>query len=223
MPLPVSLAARIAALVPLAEVLPGVLIVNRFPDGGPAYLSPRGCQLLGVTLEEVTAMSSEAYHTQYFNILDDADFVAQVMNLVARNEPGTICTYFQQVRTRAGAPWEWYSVGSTIFERDSQGLPSHLLTFAMPVDPLTDVDAKVERLLEEKVFRRRHAARFEALTRREREVLRQLSLGENVPEIAGATGTSRTTVETHRRNLRAKLGISTSYEQVQFAQAFDLI
>lgn len=218
-----TLAAQLAALEPVAAVLPGVLIVNRVPDGGPAYLSPRGCQLLDVSLAEITAMSGEEYHARYFNSADEEDFVPLVMDLVTRNKPGAICTFFQQVRTRAGVPWEWYSVGTTVFLRDEAGQPTHLLTFAMPVDPTTDVDAKVERMLAEKVFRRAHVARFAGLSRREQDVLRLLALGLSAPEVAADLNISPATAETHRRNLRSKLGITSSYEQVQFAQAFDLI
>lgn len=218
-----SLAAILAAIEAVADALPGVLIVNRIPDGSPEYLSPRGRQLIGVTLDEITAMSGEEYHSRFFNSVDEEEFVSQVMNLVARNEPGTLCTYFQQVRTRAGCPWEWYSVGTTVFLHDNAGQPTHLLTFAMPVDPRTDLDAKVERLLAEKTFRRKHAVRFASLTRRERDVLRLLALGHSAQETAEELRISVLTAETHRRNLRGKLGVGSGYDLVQFAQAFDLI
>ena len=54
-------------------------------------------------------------------------------------------------------------------------------------------------------------------------MLRRLVLGESAPDTALALFLSVQTVETHRCNLRRKLGTQTSYELVEYAQAFDLI
>jgi DNA-binding NarL/FixJ family response regulator len=50
--------------------------------------------------------------------------------------------------------------------------------------------------------------RLETLTARERDVLRLLGLGEASKTIARSLGLSLSTVETHRRNIAAKLGMS---------------
>ena len=107
--------------------------------------------------------------------------------------------------------------------RADDSTPLFIITTACPVDPLHHVTHKVNRLLQENNFLRQHAARFGQLTTREREVLRRLALGESAPNTAVSLFLSVQTVETHRRNLRRKPGTQTSYELVEYAQAFDLI
>lgn len=55
------------------------------------------------------------------------------------------------------------------------------------------------------------------LTLREREVLRLIALGLQTSEIAARLGLRLKTVETHRRNMREKLGLSSPVELVRYA------
>jgi len=59
----------------------------------------------------------------------------------------------------------------------------------------------------------------EALSRREREVLRLLALGHTNREIAGLLHISIRTAEFHRACIRRKLGLTARSELVRFAQA----
>ena len=56
-----------------------------------------------------------------------------------------------------------------------------------------------------------------ALTEREREVLRQIARGHGTQEIAAALGMSAKTVDSHRRNMREKLGLTTAADLVRYA------
>jgi DNA-binding NarL/FixJ family response regulator len=49
----------------------------------------------------------------------------------------------------------------------------------------------------------------QAITPRERDVLRGIANGQTNKEVAGALGISHRTVETHRENVMRKLGIHT--------------
>jgi DNA-binding NarL/FixJ family response regulator len=57
----------------------------------------------------------------------------------------------------------------------------------------------------------------EALTLRQREVLRLLAEGRRVKEIAGTLGLSVRTVETHKYEIMHLLGIDNTVELVKFA------
>lgn len=59
--------------------------------------------------------------------------------------------------------------------------------------------------------------RYEALTSREREVLHLVAEGLTSPEAAERLAISTRTVETHRSNLMAKLGLRTQTDLVHFA------
>jgi DNA-binding NarL/FixJ family response regulator len=54
------------------------------------------------------------------------------------------------------------------------------------------------------------ASRMESLTRREREIFRRIGEGMSSKEIASAEFISPLTVDTHRKNIAAKLGTSAS-------------
>ena len=82
---------------------------------------------------------------------------------------------------------------------------------------------KVNRLLEENNFLRRNQKIFVSLTKREKEILKLMALGDSSVEIAGKLHISQQTASTHRRNIKSKLKVESNYDVVKFAQAFDLI
>jgi len=63
----------------------------------------------------------------------------------------------------------------------------------------------------------RGSSRLDLLTPREREVCRLLAYGHTNGEIARKLSISERTVQTHRRNIMAKLGLSGRAELVSFA------
>ncbi len=217
------LETKIAAVAAIANQLPGVVIINHMPAGNPAYMSPRGEALLRVPLAEMLKMDGPTYIERFFNPADAADYRPLIMEMLERNEPNAMVTHFQQVRASAADPWSWYSTSSTVFHRDSDGHPTHLLSFAVPIDAARHVTAKVRRLLEEKTFRQQFAPTFALLTLRERDVLRLLAQGNRTQQVADTLLISVQTAETHRRNLRKKLGSETAFHLGQFARAFDLV
>jgi DNA-binding NarL/FixJ family response regulator len=61
------------------------------------------------------------------------------------------------------------------------------------------------------------APRGDGLTDREREVLRSVAAGLATQEIAAALGMSVKTVDSHRRNIRRKLGLVSAGDLVRYA------
>jgi len=57
----------------------------------------------------------------------------------------------------------------------------------------------------------------DALTQREREVLRQIARGQSTQDIAVVLGMSAKTVDSHRRNMREKLGLTSAADLVRYA------
>ena len=64
---------------------------------------------------------------------------------------------------------------------------------------------------------------MDSLSKREKEVLRLLAKGQNSTEIAEALFISEATVKTHRKNIRNKLQAESTFDLLQFAQAFNLV
>ena len=65
--------------------------------------------------------------------------------------------------------------------------------------------------------------RSAGITAREREVLSLMVLGLNTKDIALELGISSSTVETHRKHIRKKTGISSPLELAQFAHSYGLL
>lgn len=213
---------KIEVLNHIADEIPGVIIVHLIKDLSVQYISKSGRDYLGLTLDKIKELGQDYYDT-YFNPDDFDDYAPKVMAMFQRNNPTETVSFFQQVRSGFDAPWSWHFSTSRIFMRDAESNPLLSITISLPVDPEQHVTSKLEHLLEDYVFFRKNKAIFHLLTNREREILKLLALSKSAQEIAESLIISPLTVETHRKNLRKKLNITSGYELTRFARAFDLI
>jgi DNA-binding CsgD family transcriptional regulator len=217
-----TVAEKIEQIRALEDVLPAVLVVHSFPEFKVEYMSERGLRLLGVTLDEIKELGSD-YNTRFFNPEDAKEYVPKIAGLLERNKPDEMVTFFQQVRSCPEQEWSWYLSSIKIIMWDANGGPSLTLTMAVPIDSTNHVTAKVERLLQERNFLRENHRLFACLTKREKEILRLIALGVNSSDIASQLHISESTASTHRKNIKRKLNLQSTYDITRFAQAFDLI
>ena len=213
---------KIAEIALVANEIPGVIIIHNLHDLSVVYMSPNGTEGLGVTLEEIIKMGPD-YHKAFFNTEESQEYVPLIVDLLERNNNSESLSLFQQVKGRHQQDWTWYASTLKIFMRDDAGKPLLAITIAIPIDAKHHITAKVSRLLEENNFLRKNYHKFSQLSKRERQILRLLALGKSAAEIAGELFIAITTAETHRRNIRHKLNITSNFELLQYARAFDLI
>jgi DNA-binding CsgD family transcriptional regulator len=213
---------KIEALQAFENDCPCVIIVHDITDSTVVYMSRWGVQNLGTTLEALRRLKTE-YYDRYFNPEDAKDYVPKIFALLERNNSDEFVTFFQQVRRSPEHEWTWYLSSTKILLRDRHLKPRLTITLAVPVETIHPVASKVDRLMEENSFLRRHHHIFASLTRREKEVLRLMALGVNSTEIAEKLHISEATASTHRRNIRNKIDAHSPYDITRFAQAFDLI
>ncbi|WP_317193563.1 LuxR C-terminal-related transcriptional regulator [Adhaeribacter terrigena] len=214
--------AKIAEIDAVANEIPGVIIIHSNNGMGVEYMSQRGLDLLGVTLEEVVAMGP-AYYDRFFNPEEANDYVPKIIGALERNDQLEWVSFFQQVRNLPNYEYTWYASSTKIFMRDETGNPILNITIAVPLDLAHHNTTKVDRLQKENEFLRNNYSKFSKLTGRERDILKLTALGKSSGEVAEALFISTATVETHRKNIKKKLGINSSYELSQYAMAFDLI
>ncbi len=213
---------KIDSLQAFEQEIPAVFIVHNLKEDRIVYMSKRGLQILGMTLEQIRLPHSE-YHQRFFNAEDAADYGPKIFGLMERNSIDEMITFFQQVRPSREHPFTWYLSSMKIFLQDEEGKPLLSLTMAVPIDPKHHITAKVERLLQENNFLRKNNHIFAGLTKRQKEILKLMALGLSTSEIAQKLHISEATASTHRRNIRFKINAQTSYDVTRFAQAFDLI
>lgn len=202
--------------------IPGVVIIHDLVDDSITYLSERGREILNVTLEEIRLPHFD-YHRRFFNPEDVPNFAPKVLGLLQRNEVSEMVTYFQQVRANEKEPWKWYSSSTKILLWDKDNRPILAVTIAIPIDAEHHISPKIERLVKENTYLREKKALFAALSKREKEVLGLLVQGHNSFEIAQLLNISEATAKTHRKNIRGKLNAESSYDLLQFAQAFNIV
>lgn len=217
-----ELAKKIADIAAVANELPGIVIIHNVQTHTVEYMSPRGVHQLASTLDELRALGSD-YYTKYFNPEDAKDYVPKIFGLLERNNDQETISFFQQVRLSEKKDWTWHFSATKIFMRNEVGYPTYSITMAFPIDPEHHITAKVTRLLEENDFLRTNFHKFATLSKREQEILKLSAQGKSSPEIAEELFISVATVETHRRNLKKKLNVHSSYEVLKYAYAFNLI
>ncbi|WP_421775179.1 LuxR C-terminal-related transcriptional regulator [Gracilimonas sp.] len=81
----------------------------------------------------------------------------------------------------------------------------------------------LEQVIRMDEFKLKHFRRFQRLTGREIQILTLLAEGLNNPKIADRLYLSRSTIETHRKNLKKKLELKSYRDVIRYALAFDLI
>src|SRR5688572_18133025 len=172
---------RIAEIDAVAQEIPGVIIIHSNRGMGVEYMSKRGLEILGVTLEEVIAMGP-AYYDRFFNPEEAQDYVPKIIDALERNDHQEWVTYFQQVKHAGATDWTWYASSTKIFMRDENGIPLLNITVALPLDLAHHNTTKVDRLQKENDFLRKNYCKFSKLTGRERDILKLTCLGKSSVE-----------------------------------------
>ena len=215
---------KLRRFAPCAEKMPGVVVVHELLEDNfrTVYMNHRGLDQLGVSLQELREMK-EKYHERFFNNEDMEDFMEKLHCLLQKKNPDETFTFFQQVKFKNKETWIWHIGSLKIFHQDDNKNPTHLVTVAFPIDQMKHIPHKAERLLAENEFFRENLEKFLSLGQRTKEVLRLVALGKSSGEIAEELHISVETVNTHRKNIKKKLNISTTYEFTEYAHAYDLI
>jgi DNA-binding CsgD family transcriptional regulator len=216
------IAAKIRDIAALAEEVPGVIIIHNIRDLSVVYMSPRGQRILGVDIEELVRMGPE-YYNRFFNPDEAKEHVPTMISLLQKNNNEESIALFQQVKSESSQEWTWYSTSVKIFMRDDEGNPLLTIAIAIPIDAKHHITNKVSRLLDENNFLRKNYEKFSKLTNRERQILRYMALGKTSNEIGTDLHISVATAETHRKNIKKKLAISSTLDISNYARAFDLI
>jgi DNA-binding CsgD family transcriptional regulator len=212
---------KIEYISTFAEEVPGVVIIHNLRDFSVAYMSNRGQRILGVDQQQLIEMGTD-YYNRFFNPEEEKENIVKMTELLEKNNNDEIIALFQQVMS-SNKQWTWYCTSLKIFMRDDAGKPILTIAVAIPIDPKNHITHKVARLLEENNFLRKNYEKFSALTKRERQVLKCLALGRTSNEISVELHISVATAETHRKNIKRKLDISSSFDLSMYARAFDLV
>jgi DNA-binding CsgD family transcriptional regulator len=217
-----SLQTRLANIKRIADELPSALIIHKTDDLSIVYMNKPGLNAIGLSDQELQDLNEAKYQVRFQHIEGGAENVPKIMSIFRHNGADHVSS-FHNIKNPESEEWQLYAMNTKVFNRDASGEPTHVITIAGKIDPLHHITSKVTRLMSELHFLRTNNPLFLTLTKREIDVLRLMALGKSSTEISESLFISPTTVETHRKKVRNKLGIKNTYETLLFAQAYDLI
>lgn len=201
--------------------IPAVITIYDIRNTLVVYISQNGLDFLNKPLEEIKEMGKE-YFNNYFDPKDSMEYLPKFTNLMQQAKDNETLAFFQKVRPDVNSDWHWFSCSSKVLLRHD-GSPILSIITSHRIDDNTLHGRRVENEIDEQAFLRINQVRLASLTERERIILRLMALGYSSVEIATMSHISKSTVNTHRRNIREKINAETSYDVVRFAQIFRII
>lgn len=106
---------------------------------------------------------------------------------------------------RRDETYSWVLTTAVVFEKNLKGIPQKAIATALDVTELINSNDSLSVALGE-IQRDKHKDLLNRLTKREMEIIQLLTQGLNIKEIAAKLQRSAHTIETHRGNIKNKLG-----------------
>ncbi|NJW52521.1 helix-turn-helix transcriptional regulator [Salinimicrobium oceani] len=214
-----KLEEKIKNLTPDLERMPGVVVIHEIEGFKPVYMSRNGLELLEMELEALLATGAD-YSKKFLSNDFMESYLAQLKEMLEREGNDETFTFFHEVKIKVD--FRWYAGSMKMFHSRS-GVPTHTITFAVPLEEYQWTIKRAKELLKEKHFARKNLEKFSSLSRREKEVLSLSATGNKAAQISDELKVSQDTVNSHLKSLKSKLNTSSSYEMLRFAKAYDLI
>ncbi|MEC3908736.1 helix-turn-helix transcriptional regulator [Tamlana sp. 2201CG12-4] len=203
------------SLQEIGELLPGTLHLNALDDFSLQYFDESG--------EDVYKCSYDVVKAEGYEIMDKVihhkDTIAILPHLqkyVINQDASSNISFFQRLKGIGKKHYEWYFTNCKLSDVG-------LVSITHAVKDLRNHGAIIEKVLEEHTFFKKNFKKFQSLTKREREVLKELAIGKTAPQISGAFFISVNTVKTHRQRIFEKLEVNTFTELYKYAFHFDLL
>lgn len=213
---------KLAEFAACEDDIPGIIIIINAVDFSIRYLSKRGIEVFGLNPEEPQGIGIK-YPALFLKAENPAEYSASTFELLQHDNNDEIISLFQEFRTSAQHNYSWFYVGVKVLLRNMKGNPEFLIAMAIPLNPMSEMTEKTERILNDQNERLRNQQKFLSLTKRETELLKYIALGKTNEAISTELYISAETVATHRKNIKRKLGFKSNYDCTHFAQLFNLI
>lgn len=117
--------------------------------------------------------------------------------------------------------WGWIYGAFSLLPGEGQDVSHYLIAIGLDVSQLTLPHQSLDLYLEEMNFFKDNCRKFEALTPREKEVLKLINEQRTNQEIAVELSISKQTVQTHRKNVIKKLEVSNSIGLAHYGRFFE--
>lgn len=202
----------------ICDTIPTVAHLSHAETHEIVYVNKKHTELMGYTLDEVQENWSD-FVEKHIHPSTVSFCIAAFPQLYATNNSCQTMAFIQHVRVNADTDYT-----PIITFTKAANLPDEraLWIVLLPKD-YGKLSKQMEQIIRMDEFKLKHFRRFQQLTGREIEVLRLLANGRNNPQIAEELFLSRSTVETHRKNLKRKLELGSFRDLMRYAFAFNLV
>jgi len=205
------------SLSEMEYILPAYFHVNSIEDSTLIYCSQKACDFLQIEKEELMPYSAEQLAS--FVTEDTLKHITpRFVDFYQENDHHKVFASFQQLQRRGKEDYSWVYTTTKIYKK--LNVP---ISLTIPIAQMGELAKQISGLLEDNLFIKKNFEKFASLSKREREIIQLLVKGTSRKDIAEQLYISIYTYDTHRRNIRKKLGIRSTRELMKYATAFGLL
>ena len=199
----------------LSELLPGAFHINSLDDFSIQFFNKAGEEVYKSPIEIV----KEKGLTLMRKVIHPDEFLSvppRLSNFVALDDYSSTLSFFQRLKGVNEKHYEWYFTSCKLTEYG-------ILSISHPVKSLGSHKVQIERVLDENIYFKKNFKKFMSLTKREKQLLKELAIGKTAPQISNEYFIAVNTVKTHRQRIFEKLEVKTVTELYKYAFHFDLL
>jgi len=203
------------ALEDVGDFMPGFVHLNDCQNHEMTYLNKNGQEEWESSLEDIRDRGLDWLLDMCHN-----DVLNQSFNKIKKfnktDDGHGVLSYYQFVRKPSNSQYEWYFTSKKRFDSKNYISISHKIAqFGSAANVMKDI-------LDDNIILKKNHQRFHTLTKSEKWILKLIAEGNRSKDISEILHISFHTVNTHRKNIWAKLGVKTYAELHRIAMAFDL-
>ncbi|WP_276504207.1 response regulator transcription factor [Terrimonas pollutisoli] len=206
----------------VGDYLPGNVLVTDLSKLATVYMNKSGCNILKHSVEELEAQGPEYF--QNFFVPEEINYIVRTyLDMQQKQNPAGIFNFVHRVKAPAKPAYKWYFASAKLLYTPGEIVSDKVIVIVNEVNSLGTIAKKINSVLEESDWMKKNFKKFCSLTKREKDIIILLVNGKNSSEISDALFISKLTVNTHRRNIAAKLEVKNFAGLYKFAINFGLV
>ncbi|MGK2860594.1 MAG: response regulator transcription factor [Chitinophagaceae bacterium] len=206
----------------IGDYLPGHVLVTDLSSLTTEYMNKSGCNILMHSVAELAAQGPE-YFSRFFVKEEMEVILPRYLEIYKKQDTTAVYNFVHRAKPIRDRYYKWYFASAKLQQMPGKKKSDKLLVIVNEVKSAGDMAKKISHVLDESEWMKKNFRKFCTLTRREKDIISLLANGKSGTEISEKLLISRLTVNTHRRNIIAKLETKNFAELYKFATGFGLI
>lgn len=206
--------------------IPALVYINTYTEpGNPQSLINKWSnkyaqEFIGFSKDEIDELGF-AFFTQIMHP-DDLEIIKTKFGATIPQQSGSEYTFLQRLKPKNRDKFLWMYGNGVVLDAYPEGLPKTSLNVIMEITNQMNTENQLVTALKD-INRLRNELRCNSLSKREKEVLKNIVQGLTDREISEKLFISPATAKTHRHNIIKKLGLKNSASLAAFAAGCGLV